>query len=191
MSLFQNSGTDFFGRKAGALDIDKKIDAALWRIKDTHIRSFLNLLSGKEHALTKYFTDFRFQFFTVLQSKDGSALRDRRSGKHYIFVDLLHDLDDFFRSDQVADPPAGHRKILRKRVDDDRSLPHAVYTQERTERLLIAESGVNVIRDHKQVVFDNDFRNSLQGIHAETHTGRSENLLLRRLAVLLEHRVPV
>ena len=100
MSLFQNSGTDFFGRKAGALDIDKKIDAALWRIKDTHIRSFLNLLSGKEHALAKNFTDFRFQFFTVLQSKDGSALRDRWSGKHYIFVDLLHDLDDFFRSRQ-------------------------------------------------------------------------------------------
>ena len=67
-------------------------------------------------------------------------------------MQLQHLLDDRRGRAGVAEAPAGHGIRLGEPIDHNGTLPHAGQRGNRAMRLPIGQLGVNLIREHKQVV---------------------------------------
>ena len=98
--------------KSGPFDVDKQIEAALRRIDDAQLRDLVDPLRRVEHSLSVLFDHRRLHFVPVVQGEDRGALGNRRRCEHHVLIDLLDDLDDVVRRDDVAHSPSGHGEVL-------------------------------------------------------------------------------
>ena len=81
-----------------------------------HIGDGIDPLCRVEYPAAIFFDHFRLNGLAISQSMDGSALRNGRGTVYQIFVDILNRSDDVIWSDDIADSPAGHRKVFGERI---------------------------------------------------------------------------
>src|SRR5262249_5465365 len=73
-----------------------------------------------------------------------------------------HGLDQRWREDAEAEPPAGHRERLRPAVEQDRAVGHAVDVEDARVRVLAVPYGpVHLVGEHGQIVALRDVRDRL------------------------------
>ena len=106
-------------------------------------------------------------------ASDRRILRRRRRAHDRVLVQLRHRGDQLLRADRIAHAPAGHRVRLRKTVDDDRALLHAVDRGDRdVRRAAVGQLAVDLIGQDDQVVLLHDLRDRLQIRAAHDGAGR-------------------
>ena len=95
------------------------------------------------------FTHFEHAVPAVLERLECRFLRNDRGTEHRILVHLHHRIDQGCWTARVTNPPARHRKGLRKTMQKNRAFSHAGKARDARVRSLKRELGVNLITHHQ------------------------------------------
>src|SRR5262249_27253560 len=123
-SFFQQDSLNFFGAFSGFFDIHPGIESASWRLA-SETGDFVKA-SDEQVAALLVFGGHRIDGIgRVTQSFDRGDLGKLRYARKGVEHEQVHGVDDTTWRYAVSEAPTGHRKALRKTVDDDGALGHA------------------------------------------------------------------
>src|SRR5439155_14475656 len=103
---------------------------------------------------------------------DAGALRERRRAGDRVCDELRHRLHERSRERPVPETPPCQRERLAESIEDDGPLEQALLTCDRDMRAVVEEVGVELVREHPDVVIARDPRDLTYSLARERATGR-------------------
>ena len=159
--LHQETKGEFLGGNAEVLDAGESVEGTTGEVAvHTHlIEASHNVVA----ALVVAVAHFQHGRSAIYQSLDTGLLGRNGRADHGVRMHLHHLLDEFLRAAGIAQAQARHGKGLGETMQQQRALLH---TRQRGDGsmllLIIAQFGVNLICEHKQVILHANGSNRLQ-----------------------------
>ena len=116
------------------------------------------------------------------QRGDSRVLDEVRGTGLGVDVEPIDFVDQPTGSNGAAKPPAGHRELLRKRVENQRPLAHPRQARNRARLAAKEHVEVRIIADHQQVMLDGKLRQPLHLRHRRRGARRIVVVIVEQMA---------